>query len=188
MDGMLRVSAGIDALNRWIGRTTMWLILAMVLVSSGNALVRKLFDVSSNLWLELQWQMFAVVFMMCAAYTLLVNEHIRIDILNSRFSKGVRNWIEIIGHCLFLMPFALLMVYDGWPFFTRSYAIGEQSMNSGGLAQWPAKLLVPLGFFFLALQGVSEIIKRVAIMRGLIPDPSEGKGGHHGHVQDEQAL
>ena len=188
MDGLLRVSAGIDALNRWIGQTMKWLILAMVLVSAANAVVRKLFDASSNMWLELQWQMFAAVFMLCASYTLLANEHIRIDILNSRFGKAARNWIEMFGHCVFLMPFAILMIYDGWPFFTRSFAISEQSMNAGGLAQWPAKLLVPLGFFFLALQGISEIIKRIAIMRGKIPDPNEGKDGHHGHLEDEQAL
>ena len=178
MQGLLRVSAAIDALNGLIGRSAKWLILVAVLISAGNATVRKLFDTSSNAWLELQWQLFGAVFMLCAAYTLLSNEHIRIDIVNNNMPKRVRNWIELVGHCLFLMPFCLLMIYDGWPFAVRSWRIDEQSMNAGGLAQWPAKFLIPIGFFFLALQGVSEIIKRVAVMRGDIPDPHADSAGH----------
>ncbi len=174
-DGRLRAAllmiAAIDRLNGAIGRTVQWLILVAVVVSAVNAIVRKAFDASSNAWLELQWLLFGAVFMLAAAYTLLWNEHIRIDIVNSRFPKRVRDWIDLLGHLLFLMPFVLLMLYDGWPFFTASYAIDEQSLNAGGLPQWPAKLLIPAGFFLLFLQGVSEIIKRVAVMRGLIPDP-----------------
>jgi TRAP-type mannitol/chloroaromatic compound transport system permease small subunit len=171
LQGALRLSAGIDRLNELIGRSVFWLILVAVLVSAINAIVRKAFDVSSNAWLELQWQLFGAVFMLCAAYTFLKNEHIRIDILNARFPKPVRDWIDLLGHLIFFMPFVILMMVDGWPFFMASYRINEQSMNAGGLAQWPAKLLIPVGFFLLFLQGISEIIKRIAVMRGLIPDP-----------------
>lgn len=171
MQAALKLSAGIDRLNTAVGRSVYWLILVAVLVSAANAVVRKAFDVSSNAWLELQWQLFGAVFMLAAAYTFLQNEHIRIDILNSRFPKRLRDWIDLFGHLLFLMPFVLLMIWDGVPFFTASWRIGEQSMNAGGLPQWPAKLLIPLGFFLLLLQGVSEIVKRIAVMRGLIEDP-----------------
>lgn len=171
LQGALRLSAGIDRLNELIGRSVFWLILVAVLVSAINAIIRKAFDVSSNAWLELQWQLFGAVFMLCAAYTFLKNEHIRIDILNARFPKAVRDWIDLLGHLVFFMPFVILMMVDGWPFFMASYRINEQSMNAGGLAQWPAKLLIPVGFFLLFLQGISEIIKRIAVMRGLIPDP-----------------
>ena len=177
MQGLLRLSAWIDALNSRIGRWAAWLILVAVLISAGNALIRKIFDMSSNAWLEMQWQLFSAVFLLCSPYTLLRNEHIRIDILNQGFPQRLRNWIDLLGHFLFLMPFVLLMVYFGWPFFWASYSIGEQSGSAGGLAQWPAKLLVPLGFALLALQGVSEIIKRVAVMRGLIEDPHAGQAG-----------
>ncbi len=171
MDAALRLSAGIDRLNTAIGKSAYWLILVAVLVSAINAIVRKAFDVSSNAWLELQWQLFGAVFMLCAAYTLLKNEHIRIDIVNSRLPKRVRDWIDLLGHLLFLMPFVLLMIYDGWPFFVTSWNQNEQSLNAGGLPQWPAKFLIPLGFFLLFLQGVSEIIKRIAVMQDRIPDP-----------------
>lgn len=186
MDGLLRLSALIDRITEWIGRSVMWLILVAVLISATNAVIRKAFDMSSNAWLEAQWQLFGVIFMFCAGYTLLRNEHIRIDIVSSRFPKTVRNWIELLGHLLFLMPFVLLMMYDGWPFFLASWRIGEQSLNAGGLPQWPAKFLVPAGFFLLFVQGISEIIKRVAVMRGLIPDPHEAGPGPHGHAGPEQ--
>lgn len=184
MAGLLRLSGAIDALNERIGRTVMWLVLVAVLVSAANATVRKIFDTSSNAWLELQWQMFGAVFMLCAAYTLLRNEHIRIDIVNSYFPKAVRDWIDLLGHLLFLMPFVVLMLVDGIPFALASWRIGEQSMNAGGLPQWPAKILIPLGFFLLALQGVSEFVKRLAVIRGLIPDP-HAAAGRHGHVGPE---
>ena len=171
MDAALRLSAGIDRLNTAIGKSACWLILVAVLISTANAIIRKAFDVSSNAWLEAQWQLFGAVFMLCAAYTLLKNEHIRIDIVNSRLPKRVRDWIDLLGHLLFLMPFVLLMIVDGIPFFTTSYLQNEQSGNAGGLPQWPPKFLIPFGFFLLFLQGVSEIIKRVAVMRGLIDDP-----------------
>jgi TRAP-type mannitol/chloroaromatic compound transport system permease small subunit len=171
VDAALRLSGWIDRLNEAIGKSVYWLILVAVLVSAVNAVVRKAFDVSSNAWLELQWQLFGVVFMLGAAYTFLKNEHIRIDIVNAMFPKRLRDWVDLLGHLVFLMPFVILMIVDGWPFFTASWRIDEQSMNAGGLPQWPAKLLIPVGFFLLFLQGVSEIIKRVAVMRGLIPDP-----------------
>ena len=171
MDAALRLSAGIDRLNTAIGKSAYWLILVAVLVSAINAIVRKAFDVSSNAWLELQWQLFGAVFMLCAAYTFLKNEHIRIDIINSRLPKAVRDWIDLLGHFLFLMPFVILMIVDGVPFFITSYLQNEQSSNAGGLPQWPAKALIPLGFMLLFLQGISEIIKRIAVMRGDIDDP-----------------
>jgi TRAP-type mannitol/chloroaromatic compound transport system permease small subunit len=183
VDAALRVSGWIDRLNEAIGKTVYWLILVAVLISAGNAVIRKAFDVSSNAWLELQWQLFGAVFMLGAAYTFLKNEHIRIDIVNSLFPKRVRDWIDLLGHVVFLLPLTVLMMVDGWPFFTASYRINEQSLNAGGLPQWPAKLLIPVGFFLLFLQGISEIIKRVAVMRGLIADP-------HGeeHARSEEIM
>jgi len=184
VEALLRVSAVIDALNGRIGRLVSWLILVAVLISTGNAIIRKVFDVSSNAWLEMQWQLFGAVFMLAAAWTFLDNEHIRIDIVNSRFPKRVRDWIDLLGHLVFFMPFVLLMLYDGIPFFQQSYRINEQSLNAGGLAQWPAKLLIPLGFFFLLLQGVSEIIKRIAVMRGELRD-DHLSASHHAAAEAE---
>lgn len=175
MTGLLRLSRAIDALNIWIGKIVAWAILAAILVSSANAIVRKTFDVSSNAWLELQWYLFAAVFLLCAAWTLIANEHIRIDILNNALPKAARNWIELLGHIFFLLPFSLVMVVTGWPFFEASFKINEQSSNAGGLPVWPAKFLVPLCFTLLLAQAVSEIIKRVAVMRDLIPDPHAGQ-------------
>lgn len=184
MAALLRLSRAIDGLNQRIGRTVMWLVLVAVLVSAANATVRKIFDTSSNAWLEAQWQMFGAVFMLCAAYTLLENEHIRIDIVNSYFPKRIRDGIDLFGHLFFLMPFVILMLVDGIPFALASWRIDEQSMNAGGLPQWPAKLLIPLGFFLLFLQGLSEIVKRLAVIRGLIPDP-HAAAGPHGHAGPE---
>lgn len=187
LDAALRFSAGIDRLNEAIGKAVYWLVLAAVLISSVNAIVRKAFDVSSNAWLELQWQLFGAVFMLGAAYTLLKNEHIRIDIVSNRLPKRVRDWIDLLGHTLFLMPLVLIMIWDGFPFFLSSWRINEQSLNAGGLPQWPAKLLIPLGFCLLFLQGISEIIKRVAVMRGRIPDPHGEPGHGHDMIAEERA-
>ena len=173
MDMLLALSRGIDRFSSLVGRTVMWLILLAVVISTVNAIIRKAFDMSSNMWLEAQWQLFGCVFMLAAAYTLLMNEHIRIDIVHSRLPKAMRNWIELVGHVVFLLPFTILMIVDGWPFFLRSYAGNEQSFNSGGLPQWPAKLLVPLGFLLLFIQAISEIIKRIAVMQGRIADPHD---------------
>lgn len=176
MQGLLGISRAIDAINSQIGKKVAWLILLAVIVATVNAIIRKLFNISSNAWLELQWMLFGAVFLLCASWTLQVKEHIRIDIVNSLLPKSVQRWIDLIGHTLFLMPFCLLMIYHSWPFFTRSYAINEQSLSAGGLAQWPAKGLVVIGFTMLAVQGVSEIIKQVAIMRGHLEDDETLRG------------
>jgi len=184
---LLPVSRSIDAFNQRLGKWLSWLILAMVLISATNATVRKVFDTSSNAWLELQWVLYSAVFLLCAPWTLLVNEHIRIDIVNNMFPKQVRNVIDVIGHVLFLLPLSLLLVVTSLPFFIRSYEINEQSMNAGGLPQWPAKSLVLIGFFLLFIQGLSELVKRLAIMRGLIPD-TETHTAHEVVVEEAKRL
>jgi TRAP-type mannitol/chloroaromatic compound transport system permease small subunit len=165
------LSRAIDAFTRWTGKRLAWLILLAVIVSAVNASVRKVFDVSSNSWLELQWLLFSIVFLLCSSWTLLDNEHIRIDIVNNMLPKKLRDSIDLVGHALFLMPLTFVMIITGVPFFQRSYEINEQSGNAGGLPQWPAKSLVMIGFALLLVQAISELIKRVAVMRGLIPDP-----------------
>ena len=184
MEGPLAFSRAIDSMNTRIGRSVAWLILVAVIVSTVNAIIRKVFNVSSNSWLELQWVLFGAVFLLCASWTLQVKEHIRIDIVNSMLPRRVRQWIELLGHLLFLMPFSLLIVYHSWPFFMRSYAINEQSLSAGGLPQWPAKGLVVIGFVMLTFQGVSEIIKQIAIMRGDLAD-DEAAGGHAATAEAE---
>jgi len=154
-----------------VGKRLAWLILVAVIVSALNASVRKIFDISSNSWLELQWVLFSIVFLLCSSWTLLDNEHIRIDIVNNLLPKQVRNSIDVIGHAFFLMPLCIVMIITGGPFFMRSVEINEQSGNAGGLPQWPAKSLIIIGFIMLLVQGISELIKRIAVMRGLIPDP-----------------
>ncbi len=171
MQSLLKMSRGIDAFTRWTGKRLAWLILVAVVVSATNAIVRKVLDTSSNSWLELQWVLFSIVFLLCSPWTLLDNEHIRIDIVNNLLPKPVRNVIDIIGHVFFLLPLTIVMIITGIPFFLRSFEINEQSGNAGGLPQWPAKSLIMIGFAFLLVQGVSELIKRIAVMRGLIPDP-----------------
>ena len=183
MDWLLRTSRAIDALNQRIGKSLAWLILVVVLISATNATVRKLFDTSSNAWLELQWVLFGVVFLLCAPWTLLSNEHVRIDIINNLLPKKLRNIIELIGHIFFLLPLTIIMVVTSVPFFVRSFRINEQSMNAGGLPQWPAKSLIMIGFALLFLQGISELIKRIAVMQGVIADPHEG--GAHSAVEAE---
>lgn len=173
----LALSQSIDRFNTWIGRNVAWMILLAVLISAANAVVRKVFNTSSNSWLEIQWILFGAVFLLCAPWTLLVNEHIRIDIINSLLSKRVRNWIDVIGHWFFIVPICLVMLYTGVPFFYRSLMQNEQSTNAGGLPVYPAKFLVPLAFLLLLAQGISELIKRRAIMKGMLEDTSTG-GGH----------
>lgn len=178
MGSLLTLSRGIDRLNRAIGRASAWLVVLAILISAANALIRKLPDtISSNAWLEAQWWLFAAVFLLAAPWTLSSNEHIRIDIVSNHFPRWLRNAIEVIGHALFLLPLAVLMVWLAWPFFLASYAQNEQSLNAGGLPQWPAKLLIPVGFALLALQGVSELIKCIAIRRGVLPEAAGG-GAH----------
>lgn len=171
MQSLLKLSRGIDAFTKWTGKRLAWLILLAVVVSATNASVRKVFDTSSNSWLELQWVLFSIVFLLCSPWTLLDNEHIRIDIVNNLLPKQVRNSIDIIGHAFFLLPLTIIMIITGGPFFMRSFEINEQSGNAGGLPQWPAKSLIIIGFTMLLVQGISELIKRIAIMRGIIPDP-----------------
>ncbi len=186
MDFLLNFSRLIDRVSTAIGRTLSWFILLAVIVSTMNAIVRKLFDVSSNSWLELQWVLFGAVFLLCSSWTLLSNEHIRIDIVNSLMPKAVRDWIDIIGHVLFLLPLTIIMMIVSWPFAIRSLLLNEQSVNAGGLAQWPAKFLIPIGFLMLFFQGLSELIKRIAIMRGMLEDTTSG-GGHHAAAEAEAA-
>jgi TRAP-type mannitol/chloroaromatic compound transport system permease small subunit len=174
---LLRVSRAIDAVSFRIGKILSWLILAAVIVSAVNAVVRKLFDTSSNSWLELQWVLFGAVFLLVASWTLLDNEHIRIDIVNSTFSQKTRNIIDVIGHAFFLLPLTVVMIITSIPFVSKSVALNEQSMNAGGLPQWPAKTLILLGFTLLFFQALSELIKRIAVMRGVIPDPYHTAGG-----------
>jgi TRAP-type mannitol/chloroaromatic compound transport system permease small subunit len=181
---LLAVSRAIDTFNTGFGRVVAWAILLAVLVSAANAVIRKVFDTSSNAWLELQWVLFGAVFLVCASWTLLSNEHIRIDIVSSLLSKRARNWIDIIGHALFTIPIAIVMIYTTYPFFMRSLAQNEQSTNAGGLPLYPAKFLVLLGFVLLLFQGFSELIKRVAIMRGMMQDTTSG-GGHHAAAEAE---
>jgi TRAP-type mannitol/chloroaromatic compound transport system permease small subunit len=171
LKALLPLSRVIDAITTWIGKRVAWLILAAVIVSAGNATIRKIFDTSSNSWLELQWILFSMVFLLCSPWTLLANEHIRIDILNNLMPKKVRDWIDVVGHTVFLMPLTVVMIITGIPFFMRSVEINEQSGNAGGLPQWPSKSLIMIAFIFLLVQAISELIKRVSVMRGLIPDP-----------------
>ncbi len=171
LKALLPVTRMIDAITVWIGRHLAWLILAAVVVSATNASIRKIFDTSSNSWLELQWVLFSIVFLLCSPWTLLANEHIRIDIVNNMLPKRIRDTIELVGHVFFLLPLTVVMIITGIPFFLRSVEINEQSGNAGGLPQWPAKSLVMIGFAMLFVQGVSELIKRIAVMRNLIPDP-----------------
>ncbi len=168
---VLAVCRMIDGVNLAIGRAATWLVLVAVIVSSGNAVIRYVADQSSNAWLELQWYLFAGVFLLCAGYTLLRNEHIRIDILSSRLSPRGKAWLDIMGGLLFLLPMSLLILVLSWPGFVNSWTSGEFSSDAGGLIRWPARLLIPVGFLLLSLQGVSEILKRVAFLAGAGPDP-----------------
>jgi len=168
----LRLSGLIDRFTETAGKLLTWLILLTVLVSSINATVRKAFNVGSNAFLELQWYLFSAVFLMAAGYTLLRNEHVRIDVFTSRMSPQGRMWVDIFGLLFFLMPVCGLMVVLGWDQFLLAWHGNEMSSNAGGLIRWPAKLLIPVGFAMLIVQALSELIKRIAFLRGLIPDPT----------------
>lgn len=211
MQRMLAIARIIDGINAWIGRHASWLIVASIFVSAANALVRKLFDISSNGWLEVQWYLFGATFMLCSAWTLSRREHIRIDLVVARLPRGVRHWLEILGHVLFLMPIVLLMIGLSWAALGRSVVNGaewvtvpgfiaqlglvlsrlagdtaaligggqahwEYSNNPGGLPLWPAYTFIFAGFVMLAAQGVAEIVKQIAVMRGLLPEPFTGSG------------
>lgn len=172
MNGLLIFSRLIDKTTEIIGKSVSWLILVAVLVSAGNAIIRKVFNMSSNAWLEAQWYLFGAAFMFAAAYTLCQNEHIRIDVVYGKLSRRTQHWIDLLGHTFFLMPFVLLMLYYLVPYVMMSYRSQEGSSSAGGLIVWPAKAILLIGFILLAFQGVSEIIKKIAIMRGDIDDPA----------------
>ena len=185
MNALLALSRAIDKLNERIGLTVSWLVLAAVLISAANAVVRKAFNVSSNSFLEIQWYLFSVVFLFCAGYTLLRNQHVRIDVIAGRLSPQAQAWIDILGTIFFLMPMAITIMWLSWPVFVQAYQRGEVSTNAGGLLIWPARLLVPIGFFLLVIQGFSELIKRVAFLKGLIPDPAQKQ--HEKSAEEELA-
>ena len=175
MKPLLPLSRFIDALSERIGHLIYWLVLAAVVISALNAVVRKAFNVGSNSFLEIQWYLFAAIFLLCAGYTFLRNEHVRIDVLTSRLPPRGRAWVDVIGIVAFLLPMAIGLTLLGWPQFVLSYQGQEMSSNAGGLIRWPAKLLIPVGFALLAMQGVSELIKRLAFLQGLIEDPTKRK-------------
>jgi TRAP-type mannitol/chloroaromatic compound transport system permease small subunit len=191
MAPLLSLSRLIDMLSSWIGKLTMWLILATTLISAGNAIVRKAFDISSNGLLEIQWYLFAAVFMMGAGYGFLKNSHVRIDFISSRLSDRTRNWIDVCGILFVLFPFCILLISLSWPSFMGAYQSGEMSQNAGGLIRWPVYMLVPLGFGLLLLQGVSELIKRLAYLQGLIDDPIGGeaaKSDDQKHIEELERV
>ncbi len=184
MTPLLKLSDLIDRLNELLGKVIMWLVLAAVLISSGNAIIRKAFDMSSNAWLEIQWYLFAGVFMLGVGYVLLKNAHVRIDFIASRLSKRTNAIIDLVGLIIFTIPLALILVDLSWPLFTRALQSGEMSANAGGLIRWPVILLVPVGFAILALQGLSELIKRIAFLTGHRKEPFSVEEGQ----SDEEKL
>ena len=184
MGAWLKLSGLIDRCNEWLGRVIMWLVLAAVLISAGNAIVRKAFNVGSNAFLEIQWYIFAAVFMLGVGYVMLKNAHVRIDFISARLSKRTNAWIDAIGIVVFTIPLSIIMIDLGWPLFYRAWVSGEVSHNAGGLIRWPALLLVPLGFAILLAQAVSELIKRVAYLRGLRDEPFS----RDDHKSDEELL
>ena len=175
MSSLLRLSRLIDWINERVGRAVMWLVLVAVVISAGNALVRKLLNTSSNALLEIQWYLFAAIFMLAAGYTFLRNEHVRIDILTSRLSPRGQNVVDIVGILFFLLPMAGLILWLSWPIVMTSLASGEMSQNSGGLIRWPVKMMLPLGLGLLVLQAFSELVKRIAFLAGHGPDPLQKK-------------
>ena len=172
MQALLRLSQGIDRLNAWVGKYVIWLILAATVISGVNAVVRKVFHTSSNAFLEVQWYFFAASFLLAAGYTLLEKEHVKVDVINARLSLRTRVWIDVLGFTLFLTPMCALVLYYGIPFFLQAWNTGEMSSNAGGLIRWPVYLMMPLGFGLLLLQGLSELIKRIAFLMRLIEDPT----------------
>ena len=172
MQALLTLSRGIDWLNERVGLAVIWLILASTVISGLNAIVRKIFNYSSNGFLEVQWYLFAAAFLLASGYTLLHREHVRVDVVSSRFSKRTQIWLDVVGFTFFLTPVCLTVLWFAFPFFLQGYQSGEMSSNAGGLIRWPVYLMMPLGFGLLLLQGWSELIKRIAFLKGLIPDPT----------------
>ena len=191
MQALLKLSHVVDWLNTVVGKITMWLILATTLISAGNALVRKIFDSSSNSLLEIQWYLFAAVFLLGAGYGFLKNSHVRIDFVSSNFSPRTRNWIDVVGIVAVLFPFCIVVIALSWPLFIQALESGEMSQNAGGLIRWPVYSLVPLGFALLMLQGVSELIKRLAFLTGNGPDVMSGedaKSDEQKHLEELEAI
>lgn len=188
MKFLLGLSRLIDRLNEFVGGIVIWICLIVVLVSSGNAVIRKIFDSSSNGWLELQWYLFGALFLLSSGYTLLRNEHVRVDILSSKLTRTHQIWIEIFGVLFFLLPMALLIMFLSWPVFTEAYIQNEQSSNAGGLVRWPAKLLIPIGFGLLVLSGFSHLIKCVGFLSGKCPDPILKQQGQTSEEALAQAI
>ena len=176
MTFLLTLSKTIDGISEWIGRWVAWLVLFAVLISAGNAVMRKAFNMSSNGFLEIQWYLFAAVFLLAAGYTLMRQEHVKIDVVSGRFSKRTQIWIDIVGICVFLLPFTFIIIKLAMPLVINAYITQEVSSNAGGLIRWPVFALLPAGMLLLALQAVSELIKRIAFLQGLIPDPSKKQG------------
>ncbi len=189
MNAALSFSRLVDAVNDRIGKSLFWLVLLAVLISAGNAIVRKVFNTSSNALLEIQWYLFAAVFMLGAGYAFLKNAHVRIDFLSGRLSAKARNWIDIVGIVVFLWPLCLLFIKLSWPLFANAWASGEMSQNAGGLIRWPAYLMIPAGMALLFLQSLSELVKRVAYLKGAAPDPlSQGHASHPDESEIEREI
>ncbi|WP_309663588.1 TRAP transporter small permease subunit [Tabrizicola sp.] len=188
MQALIALSRGIDRVTEFVGKSVMWLIFLAIIISAGNAVMRKVFNFSSNAYLEMQWYLFGAAFLGAAAYTLQQNEHIRIDIFYGTRSKRTRHWIDLIGHVFFLMPFVILMTVLLVPYAWQAYRISESSSNSGGLLVWPARAILAAGFILLILQGISEIIKKVAVMQGLIDDPHPFVSAHEAAELEGAAL
>lgn len=188
MEGLLALSRGIDRVNTLIGRNASWLILLAVFVSAINAIIRKMFSISSNAWLELQWYLYGGAFMLAAAYTLLENEHIRIDIIYGRWSRRAQHWIDLLGTVFFLIPFVLLMVWLVFPSMMTSLRTHEISMNAGGLLIWPAKAILLVGFCLLLVQGISEVIKKIAVMTGRIEDVHAPFSSHEAAIREAGVM
>jgi TRAP-type mannitol/chloroaromatic compound transport system permease small subunit len=185
VNALLTLSRHIDALTERIGKSAIWIVLIVALVSTANAVMRHTFNYSSNAFLEIQWYLFGLIFFLCSGYTLLHNEHVRIDLLSNKLSKRGRSWIDIFGLLFFLMPMAIAILVLSWPVFIHAFESGEMSNSPGGLIVWPARLMIPVGFVLLILQGLSELIKRIGFLRGLCPDPTEKRGAKS--VEEELA-
>lgn len=188
MQGLLKLSALIDELNERVGRLVIWLVLIVVIVSSGNAVFRFAFNMSSNALLEIQWYLFSAIFLFSAGYVLKKNEHIRIDVLISRFSERTQNWVDVFGILVFLLPMAVIIGYLSWPVFTNAWASGEMSSNPGGLIRWPVRLMMPVGFALLVIQGLSELVKRLAFLTGAGPNVLIKEGGPSAEEELAEAI
>jgi TRAP-type mannitol/chloroaromatic compound transport system permease small subunit len=188
VQALLKVSAIVDRCNEWIGKLIMWLILGAVVISAGNATLRKAFNIGSNAWLEIQWYLFAGVFMLGVGYVMLKNAHVRIDFISSKLSKRTNAIIDAIGIVVFTIPLAIIMIDLGWPLFKNAYVSGEMSSNAGGLIRWPVLLLVPVGFAILALAAVSELIKRLAFIAGKRDEPFSVEVGKSAEEQIAEEL